>query len=307
MPKMTDMRRKRQNGAPGQRDDVHGIPDALQFESLAFVGQLPGPLMKYGSDLLSKITTRARWTFSTSGVTITSICDDTASNVSACVCLPKGMFHYVQCNSNTILDVESSELLLACKHLRRRDVVTLYVNSNMSFGVITETTYHTKNSIAASTDATATEITEKTVEDFQPSRLGGLHTGKDWDASRGIRIAGGTFQRMIRDYRTSGKRINVTGNNSFVLFELDQSDALHRTDKIQSATYRVAVHCLRATRYSSASRVLLTVTPYFFIFLAFVCCRHFASFLLIRFISAEATRRREMSSADTRLWWRGCV
>lgn len=306
MPKVTETRRRRQN-ANATRDDVR-IPDVLQFESLAFVGQLPGPLMKYGSDLLSKITSQARWTFDGTGVKIVSSCDDDAScNVSACIYLPKGSFTYMQCNTNTILDVESSELLLACKHLRRRDVVTLYVNSNMSFGVITETTYHTKNSIAASTDATATEITEKTVEDFQPSRLGGLHTGKDWDASRGIRIAGGTFQRMIRDYRTSGKRINVTGNNSFVLFELDQSDALHRTDKIQSATYRVAVHCLRATRYSSASRVLLTVTPYFFIFLAFVCCRHFASFLLIRFISAEATRRREMSSADTRLWWRGCV
>jgi hypothetical protein len=269
MPKMTDMRRKRQNGTPGQRDDVHGIPDALQFESLAFVGQLPGPLMKYGSDLLSKITTRARWTFSTSGVTITSICDDTASNVSACVCLPKGMFHYVQCNSNTILDVESSELLLACKHLRRRDMVTLYVSSNMSFGIITETKFHTKNSIVASTEPAVTKAAEGGVEDFQPSgtRPSELHTaGKDWDASKGIRVAGSTFQRMIRDYRTSGKKINVTGNNSYVLFELDQSDALHRTDKIQS-TFSInqpTVCNLRAVRYSSMSGVLLIVRRYIF-------------------------------------------
>ena len=111
-------------------------------------------------------------------VTITSICDDTASNVSACVCLPKGMFHYVQCNSNTILDVESSELLLACKHLRRRDMVTLYVSSNMSFGIITETKFHTKNSIVASTEPAVAKAAEGGVEDFQPSgtRPSELHT-----------------------------------------------------------------------------------------------------------------------------------
>ena len=227
MPKITDGRRRKQGGTGSS--DVR-IPDALQFESLMFVSQLPGPLIKYGSDLLSKISVRAKWVFSDMGIQIVSQSDDPDTNVSASLHLGKNVFQHLQCQTPVTLNIESPELSLSCKHLRRRDTVTLYVNSSACFGVITESPYHTKNSVVASTECGAAE---SSAENFTPSSV---HTTscKDWDPNRGIRIAGGTFQRMIRDYRSTGKKINVSGNNSYVLFELDLLESLHRTDKTHS-------------------------------------------------------------------------
>ena len=258
MPKMTEQRKKKAHG--GNRDEIR-IPDVLQFESLAFVCQLPGLLLKHGSDLLSKVASRALWSFGPEEMKITSKCE-AASNVSICINFRRSVFQHLICTTPSSLVIESPEFSLACKHLRKRDTVTIYDNSNMSFGVITESPYHTKNSIVASIEATIDiQKPQCAVADFkdigmrdapvvmgpqarigiQEKTLDHFHTNPNkWEPANGVRISGSMFQRMIRDYRASGKKINVQGNGSYVLFELDQADSLHRTDKIQPSRVRVA-------------------------------------------------------------------
>ena len=256
---MTEQRRKKAHAGDRNRDEMQ-IPDVLQFESLAFICQLPGLLLKHGSDLLSKVSSRALWTFKPTELTISSQCE-AASSVSICINFRRSVFQHLICTTPSSLIIESPEFSLACKHLRKRDTVTIYVNSNMSFGVITESPYHTKNSIVASME---TEVDKQksqcAVENFNdigmrdaplvmgPQMRIGVHektldhfhtNPNNWEPTNGVRISGGMFQRMIRDYRASGKKINIQGNGSYVLFELDQADSLHRTDKIQPSRTKV--------------------------------------------------------------------
>ena len=192
----------RPNGSLGFLSDTD-----IVFSSLVCCDTL-----KCLADLLLKINTTSIWEFSATGIRISA--RDTSSFAR------NEIWAVVQtsavCKSDVVVEIDTSDIFSLCKQLRKRDMVRLYLTDKHCIGILMEQSAYTKNASA-----------QVRIADKNPDRPSLLCTEE-------VLIKSAVFQRMIREYKSTCKRINISGNGSFCLFEADNENSLNRTDRLQT-------------------------------------------------------------------------
>ena len=169
--------------------------------------------LKCISDLLLKISNTSVWSFSTQGIKISA--RDTTSYAKNEIWAVLG--YNSQCSlETTVVDVDTSDLQGLCKQLRKRDMVRLYLTTKHCLGLLTEYSSYTKNATV--------KVTLSSTTPERPVLL----------CAEEVAIKSTLFQRMVREYKNSCKRITISGNGSFCLFQADNENSLNRTDKLQT-------------------------------------------------------------------------
>ena len=189
------------------------IPTVLQAESLAFCSQIPPSFLKHSAEVIFKTAPRCAITVNGSSLSFTTadITSPTHISVQMTVQLQQCV---LPCQTTTTKSIDSSELLMVTKSLRKKDVVFIYFNiDDNTIGFVTETANHVKNSLL---NACASQIVDVVSLPHNQS----------------VDIPSAVFQRMLRDYRSTTKKIKISGNNTYCMFEIEQSNSLHRTDKM---------------------------------------------------------------------------
>ena len=192
----------RPNGSLGFLSDTD-----IVFSSLVCCDTL-----KCLADLLLKINTTSIWEFSATGIRISA--RDTSSFAR------NEIWAVVQtsavCKSDVVVEIDTSDIFSLCKQLRKRDMVRLYLTDKHCIGILMEQSAYTKNASAQ------VRIADRNSD--RPSLL----------CTEEVLIKSAVFQRMIREYKSTCKRINISGNGSFCLFEADNENSLNRTDRLQT-------------------------------------------------------------------------
>ena len=192
-------------------------PKGMAFLSdtdIVFSSMVCCDTLKCLADLLLKINTTSIWEFSTTGIRISA--RDTSSFAR------NEIWAVVQtsavCKSEKlVVEIDTSDIFSLCKQLRKRDMVRLYLTKKHCIGILMEQSAYTKNASA--------QVRIAEVNPDQPSLL----------CTEEVLIKSAVFQRMIREYKSTCKRINISGNGSFCLFEADNENSLNRTDRLQTS------------------------------------------------------------------------
>ena len=191
------------------------IPTVLETETLVFCSQIPPSFLKHSAEVLLRIAPRCVITVDGHNLSLTAA--DITSPVHISVQISTHLLQCaVPCQTTTTKSIDSSELLMVTKSLRKKDNVFLYCTDTNTIGIVTENANHIKNSLLNA--CISPKITIVTAPKLP-------HT---------VHIKSAVFQRMLRDYRSTTKKIKISGNDTYVMFEIEQSDSLHRTDKIKS-------------------------------------------------------------------------
>ena len=238
-------------------NDALYIPGVLMAETLTFCSQIPALFIKHTAEVLMK--TAASCTITVNQTTLTLTAADIESPTQISVEMTLNLTHCVlPCEQAMTRTLDTGELVIVTKSLRKKDKVFVYFTSSNIMGVVTETSNHVKNSLLNT--CVSPVVKTHPLIDLQ-----------------GVEIPSPPFQRMLGDFRDTTKKLKISGNETYSMFEIEQSNSLHRTDSIETVisdpVFRNAHQGQRVYHFSSApfcsSSLCDTMRHYFF----FVSCR----------------------------------
>lgn len=174
--------------------------------------------------LLSRGTTsEVIWQFHPNGITLTS----SDSGVHINCNLESGMFKEFRCNQTITTTIDTAELLLATKNLKRTVPVVLFVEgTGMQLGILVSmNSLHLRKSLIQtfSVPEAPTAV---------PSGYTVYEPGEDHIRElQGIPIETPCFIQLIKEYSQVSRSIIIRGNDSYLEWSIDDSRSLHMTDK----------------------------------------------------------------------------